>query len=125
MDTFFVLPPNEAYYFQQNHPNYRQIPPLAPKCIGWVAENTFRIIYPQHLSELVATKDLNGKVGNIVFVASSPNPNAVLYWHVDNVYLGETKGEHRISYQPKVGRHVLSVVDAEGNTHKIVFTILA
>lgn len=123
-DTFFVLPPAEAYYYQRKHPSYKQLPPLSPACSNYGEENTFRIVYPVYNSELVGTKGLSGKKEGIIFVASAPNPKTVLFWHVDNHYLGETHGEHHIKYMPTKGKHLLTVVDQFGNTKKIWFTVL-
>lgn len=123
-DTFFVLPPTQAYFYKMRHSSYRQMPQLSANCIGFGHQNTFKIIYPEHNSELVGTKGLDGKPQGIIFTASNPNSKASLFWHVDNQFLGETKGEHRIKYIPTKGKHLLTVVDQLGNTKKIFFTVL-
>lgn len=123
-DTFFVLPPSEAYYYQKNHANYHRIPPISPNCSNLGEQSTFRIVYPEQNSELVGTKGLDGKKQGIIFKASAPDPKTILFWHVDQRYLGETVGEHSIKYFPKKGKHLLTVVDQNGNMKKIWFTIL-
>lgn len=124
-DTFFVLPPSQAYFYAKHHPLYRQIPPLAPNCRSFQKINSFQIIYPQHGSEIIGTKGLNGDRKGIIFIATDPNPDATLFWHVDNQFIGKTKQEHHIKYVPKKGKHLLTVVDQNGSTKKISFTILA
>lgn len=121
--SYFVLPPLQAYFYKKSHPNYTDLPPFHPSCIG-SAEQTFAIVYPQHNSKMVATIDLDGSQKGIIFEASHPNSNSKLYWHVDNHYLGETHGKHVINYIPEVGKHLLTVMDEMGNQKKINFTIL-
>lgn len=121
--SYFVLPPLQAYYYKRSHPNYKNLPPFHPNCIG-SAEQTFAIVYPQHNSRMVGTIDLDGLEKGIVFEASHPDTKAKLYWHIDHHFLGETQGKHVINYLPEEGTHLLTVMDEMGNQKKINFTIL-
>ena len=120
----FVLPPLQAYFYKSSHPNYKSIPPFHPDCEGAAQEKTFSITYPDHNSRMIGTVDLDGFSKGIIFEASHPDASATLFWHVDNQYLGETKGTHSIKYIPEEGQHLLTVLDELGNQKKILFTIL-
>lgn len=120
----FVLPPLQAYFYKNSHPNYKAIPPFHPDCEGIAEDKTFSIIYPDHNSKMIGTVDLDGFSKGIIFEASHPDNSATLFWHVDNQYLGETKGQHSIKYIPVEGQHLLTVLDEMGNQKKILFTIL-
>lgn len=124
MASRFVLPPLQAYFYKQYHPEYKTVPPFSPDCQSNESEQTFTLVYPEHNSRLVGTIGLDGKPKPIIFEASSPNPNSRLFWHVDNNYLGETQGSHTIKYNPEEGQHLLTVVDELGNQKKVLFTIL-
>ncbi len=120
----FVLPPLQAYFYKNSHPNYKPIPPFHPDCEGITEDKSFSIIYPDHNSKMIGTVDLDGFSKGIIFEATHPDPSATLFWHVDNQYLGETKGNHSIQYIPEEGQHLLTVLDELGNQKKINFTIL-
>ena len=124
MASRFVLPPLQAYFYKQYHPEYKSIPPFHANCQTNEYEQTFTLVYPEHNSKLVGTIGLDGKPKPIIFEASSPNPEARLFWHIDNHFLGETIGNHTVKYIPKEGQHLLTVVDELGNQKKVMFTIL-
>lgn len=120
----FVLPPLQAYFYKQYHPEYKNVPPIYPACQTNNNEQTFNLVYPEHNSKLVGTTGIDGQPQSIIFEASDPNPRSRLYWHVDNTYIGETQGKHTIKYTPEEGKHLLTVVDELGNQKKISFTVL-
>lgn len=124
MVSQFALPPLQAYFYKSSHPNYKSVPPFHPDCDGIAEDKTFTITYPDHNSRMIGTVDLDGISKGIIFEASHPDNSATLFWHVDNHYLGETKGNHSIKYIPEEGQHVLTVLDELGNQKKILFTIL-
>lgn len=57
----------------------------------------------------------SAKQGKLVVKVAHRNPSAVIYWHLNENYLGESMGTHSKSIQPPVGKHTLSLVDDEGN----------
>lgn len=120
----FVLPPLQAYFYKNAHPNYKDLPPFHPNCMNYTQETTFTIVYPQHNGKFIGVTDLDGKAKEVIFEASHPVSGAKLFWHVDNQYIGETKERHTIRYMPETGTHLLTVVDELGNQKKINFTVL-
>ncbi|MDR0438581.1 MAG: hypothetical protein LBH22_09890 [Bacteroidales bacterium] len=40
----------------------------------------------------------------------------MVYWHLNDTYLGSTQYFHQMSVIPKEGKHVITVVDEWGNT---------
>lgn len=121
----FLLPPLQAYFYKMTHPNYKDLPPYHPNCKDGTQEQTFSVIYPQNNSRLVGTIDLKGTPQPIIFEASHTDRNAKLFWHIDNQYLGETQGNHRLRYTSEIGEHWLTVIDEKGNQRKIKFTVLS
>ena len=49
--------------------------------------------------------------------------DATLWWHLDQTYVGETRFIHELRLAPPIGRHTLTVVDGDGNTATIRFTV--
>lgn len=100
----FILPPAQEWYYRRQHPDYRPLPPLHPGLPGNRAENNpIDIIYPQSGRVLVAPRSLEGEQQSLVFTAVHRDRNAVLFWHIDDDYIGSTSFEHKVSVRPGAG----------------------
>lgn len=80
-------------------------------------------IYPENGSVLSVTRQMDGSRGGIVFRLAHKNPDAVIYWHLDQDYMGCTTLIHTMTLCPDAGRHVLTVTDQEGNSRSLDFTV--
>ena len=58
-----------------------------------------------------------------VFRAAHARQDATIYWHIDDRFIGETKGEHQIACRAGKGRHLLTLVDDYGGQRKIWFEV--
>jgi penicillin-binding protein 1C len=112
--NWFVLPPLAEKYYQSRQPNYAELPPWLPICKP-EQELVMQFIYPQHNGEIMIPRLLNGKMSPVVFEATHQDENAILYWHLNELFLGTTKGVHQKTLVPPKGKQVLSVVDENGN----------
>ena len=68
-------------------------------------------------------RQLDGSEPGAVFQAVHRDPNATLYWHLDDSYLGQTLFIHQMRLAPPPGKHTATVVDGGGNSVSISFTI--
>ena len=119
----FILPPAQEWYYRKQHPDYRPLPPLHPGLSGSGAGgNPIDIVYPQPGRVLVAPKSLEGEAQSLVFTAIHRDRNAVLYWHIDDNYIGATTLEHKISVRPAPGAHRLTVIDEHGARQSVSFS---
>ena len=112
----FVLPPAMEWYYKPHHPEY----------IGASSktqESALAFIYPAQGSTLYLPRQLNGEREGVVFRVAHHRPNATLWWHLDQDYIGETKFLHELKLAPSPGKHTLTVVDDEGNTTSVGFTV--
>jgi penicillin-binding protein 1C len=125
--SWFVLPPAQEWYYMRTHSDYRQLPPLHPLYYsGNAAEGAkaIEILYPQNGMSVAAPVSLDSKRQGVVFAAAHNDPDAVIYWHLDDNYLGSTSsGEHKILVVPESGPHTLTIVDAVGNSAVVRFTV--
>jgi penicillin-binding protein 1C len=121
--SYFVLPPTMEWYYRKNHPEYELLPPLHPDCSS-SSEKIMDIVYPHNLAEIFIPRNLSGQKQKIVFEAVHRNSGAVIYWHIDENYIGETSGNHILPIDIKSGKHKLSLIDAEGNKEVRWFTVL-
>ena len=114
--------PAQWYNIVADMPN-RPLPPLHPGLSGrGVGNDPIEIIYPQPGRVLVAPKSLEGRQQSLVFTAVHRDRNAVLFWHLDDRYLGATSLEHKLSVWPAPGRHRLTVIDEHGASRSVAFS---
>ena len=104
------------WFYKPHHPEY----------VGSSAktqEIALAFIYPAQGSTLYLPRQLNGEREGVVFRVAHHRPNATLWWHLDQDYVAETKFLHELKLAPSPGKHTLTVVDDEGNTTSVGFTI--
>ena len=68
-------------------------------------------------------KQLDGSKGFLTVELAHNNPNATVFWHLDETYQAQTQDFHKISLQPAAGKHSLTAVDGEGNTISTTFFV--
>ncbi len=113
----FVLPPAMEWYYKPHHPEYTG----ARKSSSALKAMTF--IYPESGSTLTLPRQLNGEVEGAVFRVAHRRPDAVLWWHLDQNYVGQTQFIHELRLAPPPGKHTLTVVDDEGNSVSVRFRV--
>lgn len=120
--SWFVLPPAQAYYYKNYHVEYQTLPPLKPGC----EEDQSRqiaILYPEHQAVLYLPKGFSGELEKVVLRATHARSDATLYWHLDDVYLGETRQIHQMACLVEPGNHILTLLDEDGNRRSILFEV--
>ena len=120
--SWFTLPPVWEWYYKQHHPEYSPLPPFKAGC----GEDTFQpmqFIYPPINAHIKLPKQLDGSKGFMTVELAHNDPNATLFWHLDDTYLTQTQDFHKISLQPAPGKHSLTAVDGKGNTVSTTFFI--
>ena len=117
--NWFVLPSLQAWYFKNHTTEYKELPPNLPGCMeGKIGVN---IVYPVNHSKVFIPRNLSGEHEQIIFEAVHNQKNALVYWHMDGIFLGSTKSLHRQSLKPSPGKHKLTVVDEYGNSDEVNF----
>jgi penicillin-binding protein 1C len=124
---WFVLPPEEEFYFKSKNPWYETPPPFRPDCAD--ARNIsgtapMQLMYPRNLTRIYVPVELDGKRGSTIFQAAHRNPDMEVFWHLDGVYLGSTKVFHQMALQPSVGSHQLALVDRDGYRIERTFEVV-
>ena len=112
----FVLPPAMEWFYKPNHPEYTGARKAS-------TERMVEFIYPASGTTLYLPRQLGGAVEGAVFRAAHHKADATLWWHLDQTYVGETRFLHQLRLAPAPGKHTLTVVDSEGNTASIGFTV--
>ena len=113
----FVLSPAMEWFYKPHHPEYVG----ARKKVASALPLEF--IYPSSGTVLYLPRQLSGEVEGVVFRVAHHNSDATLWWHLDQSFVGETRFIHELLLAPPVGKHTLTMVDDEGNTASIRFTV--
>ena len=121
---WFVLPPAEEWYYRRHNLDYKPLPPL---------ERTFDInpgavlalFNPEPGAEVFIPRELDGREGRIVFSAAHRNVGEIIYWHLDEDYLGFTQNFHEMEARAGPGLRNLTLVDGSGNILQRQFTVLS
>ena len=81
-------------------------------------------IYPKKSTGIYIPVELDGKMGKAIFEVVHRSSDAVIYWNLDDDYLGSTHGTHQMELSPEAGKHFLSVVDQNGERLELQFEVL-
>lgn len=115
--SWFVLPPLMEYYYQKKNSVYKQLPRYRSDCIG---ENnlTMDFIYPKENMSVFLPKDITGKKNELILKITHNIPETKVFWYLNEEFIGTTQRLHELAIQPKVGNHLITVVDEYGNEIK-------
>ncbi len=120
--SWFTLPPVQEWYYRKHHPEYAPLPPLAPGC-GEDVLTPMQFIYPTYNARIALPLQMDGTRGFLKAELAHNNPMSMVYWHLDEEYIGQTQDFHQITIQPPQGRHTLTAVDNQGNSISTTFYI--
>ena len=112
--SWFVLPPVMEWYFKKRNPWYHTLPPFLPGCVTG-NEQPMELIYPKETMQIFIPRGLDGMLSRVVFEAAHRKTGVSVYWHLDELFLGETTLIHQIEFTAPEGWHTLTLVDSEGN----------
>ena len=112
--NWFVLPPSMEYYYKKNNMLYQTLPPMLPRCEE--PEKQMEFIYPREWNRLFIPVDLDGTSGNIIFDLAHRQSSSVVFWYLDNQFLGTTSNFHQFELNPEIGWHTITVTDNLGNS---------
>lgn len=121
--SWLVLPPLMEHYYVLHHPEYLPPPPIESGC--YQQNNLMDFVYPPSAAIIYLPKDYSGQFNTLFFEVVHRNPQAVIYWNVDENFLGTTTGgNHRKAMPPlEIGNHFLTVTDGEGNRQQRSFRL--
>jgi len=121
--SWFILPPLMEWYYKQQTPGYREVPPVMKGCMDESVQE-LEIVYPEWDSHLVIPRELDGKKGKAVMEVAHRQLSATVYWHIDNIFVGTTSGIHQVALDLEPGDHTMTVVDEMGNRDRVHFSVL-
>jgi penicillin-binding protein 1C len=122
--SWFVLPPSMEYYYKIKNGDYRSLPPYKPGCMEGGLNAVMEMIYPKAGASIYIPLEIDGTRGKVVFNMTHRKSGTRIYWHVDQEFIGETINYHQLAISPSPGKHILTLVDENGERLQQHFTIL-
>jgi len=122
--SWFILPPAQEWYYKTRNSGYRMLPPYRSDCSTSNKSSVMEFIYPKHSTQIYVPVELDGQTGKTIFEVAHRSGDALIYWHLDDDYLGATKGIHQMALSPEPGKHVVTVIDQQGERMELFFEIL-
>lgn len=113
--SWFVLPPAMEYFYKQKHPFYLPLPPYKKDCANY-SDQSMAFIYPNENTKVYIPIDMSGRRGETILEVAHRNKNSLLYWHLNDTYLGSTETIHQMAISPIQGVYNIIVVDNDGNS---------
>jgi penicillin-binding protein 1C len=123
--SWFVLPPSMEYYYKTKNYQYHVLPPFRADCMQAENTNPMELIYPKEGAKIYVPLEADGQRGRVIFNAAHRQPGVKIFWSLDAQYIGQTKDFHQLALNPAPGKHVLTLVDSNGNTIHVGFEVLA
>lgn len=122
--NWFILPPAMEYYYKIKNSDYRSLPPFKRGCDMGSNAGTMELIYPKNGASIYIPLEIDGTRGKIVLNAAHRSTNSKIYWHIDNEYVATTANYHQLAVNPAPGKHMLTLVDENGERLVQYFTVL-
>ncbi len=123
--SWFVLPPLQELYYKRKNPSYSKLPPFKEGCSNQSdSHKKMELIYPKRNAKIYIPIERSGEKGKTIFRATHREGDAILYWHLNDVFIGETETFHEVAVNPEIGKHTLYIVDGSGNRIQEDFEIL-
>jgi len=109
-----VYPPDVVQYLREKGQVLETIPPHCPSCSSRQDNDWMEIVYPQENATLYIPREVDGRLQRIVLRVAHRRPESMLYWYLDDRYVGTTRIRHNQSVTLEKGHHRLEVVDDRG-----------
>jgi penicillin-binding protein 1C len=121
--TWYVLPPAMGYYYKMKNASYKPLPKFRDDCTP-VDQKVMELIYPRDINKVYIPVNLDGTISSVIFEMAHREAGSIIYWHIDNEYIGTTENFHKMPVNTGKGFHTLTAVDEKGNVLTKRFEVL-
>jgi penicillin-binding protein 1C len=123
--SWFVLPPAMEWYYKTKNQHYKVLPDFRADCVqNNITDTDMEIIYPKQTTTIYVPVEIDGTPGKTIFEVAHRNPSTIIYWHLDDQYLGSTRNFHQMALYPAAGKHLLYLIDENGGRLEQYFEVI-
>lgn len=116
-----VYPADVVQFLRESGKPAADLPRHKSGCTAQKTEDMLQILYPQENARLWIPRDLDGRLEKVTLRAAHREKESLLYWYLDDVFIGTSRDRHVRSSLLASGRHVLDIVDENGNRDSVRF----
>ncbi len=116
-----VYPADVVQFLRESGKPADDLPRHQSSCTAQKAEDMLQILYPQENARLWIPRDLDGRLEKVTLRAAHREKQSLVYWYLDDVFIGTSRDRHVRSSLLTSGRHVLDIVDENGNRDSVRF----
>ncbi|MBQ3709338.1 MAG: penicillin-binding protein 1C [Bacteroidales bacterium] len=113
-DIYFVLPPVLEWFYKKHSVMYKPLPLLYPRCASAHPDELMAFVYPKSDARVTIPIGIKGDRQQVVFEIAHRNPGKIIYWTLNDTYLGQTRWVHQMPIDVEKGSYVLRCVDEDG-----------
>lgn len=73
---------------------------------------------------MIYPRGLDGQLNRVVGEVAHRNPEALIHWHLDDLYLGQTSVIHQMEFMAAEGWYTLTLVDSQENILEKSFEVV-
>ena len=122
--SYLILKPLQEFFYRKKHLEFIGLPPFMSNCRDDNNSSNFDLIYPRNGFKIYLPFNESSIKNDFIMNATCNNNNAILYWYLDQDYLGETKRYHQMAVKPIKGKHQLTITDENGKNMVAIFEIV-
>ncbi|MFZ0391947.1 MAG: penicillin-binding protein 1C [Calditrichia bacterium] len=122
-ESYLVYPPQVISRLRRLGHILNEMPAHTSNCPARPPEEAIEIVYPTPRAHIWIPRDVDGMLQKVTLRAAHREPQQLLFWYMDNHFLGKTSTEHVQAATLAAGWHKLEVVDESGNRAQSRFFI--
>lgn len=122
-NNYLIYPSEVNYYLKLQGQFVENIPPHNPACTKKGSIVPIEIIYPLDSAQIWLPRDFGGAVQELIARCTHQNDSGLIYWYLNDTYLGTTKQNHTLSIKPRLGKNTFLISDEQGNEVSSVFRV--
>jgi len=124
LKKFLSYTPDINYYLRKNGTISTTLPAHKPSCLSRQEQESIKILYPPENANVFLPKDFSGEYEPMIARVSSLYADREIFWYLDNDYLGSSIKKPTMPIVMYQGKHILTVIDSEGNRDEVNFSVI-
>jgi len=117
-----IYPPHITQYLRECGQNISELPQHNRNCPAHSHHEIIDILYPTENCRLWIPRAIDGKLQKVTFKLVHQEKKSTIFWYLDNIYLGISIDKHSKAISLSDGKHILEVIDQNGNSCKRNFS---
>ena len=120
-NNYLIFPSEVSYYLKKRGQFVENVPLHNPACTKTGSMVPIQIVYPLDSAQIWVPRDFGGEQQRIVARCTHQSDSGLIYWYLNDNYLGTTRQKHTMSICPQPGKNKFLISDEQGNNVSSTF----